>query len=305
MSILFVLVLLVIVVYWKTYPRFGHWLYDFANDLEEKLYGFKKRTAMLDGIEYHFWQNANESKPLLILLHGFSADHTVWLRFANNLNEHFFVVIPDMAGHGATGFDQRWSYTPKAQADRIALLIEQLGHTKAHIVGNSMGGLIAAHLACHTAKCASVTLIDPAGLKTPIPSTMDKLINNGENPFFIDNKAAFKRFYNMVMARPPFIPSVVKDAVCEKYMAKEQELQQIWGDFNQNEGYLKADLPNCHCPALVIWGAKDELIHVSGANEWQQGLNCTAHIWYDLGHMPMVEAPSRTAYAVKQFVGAD
>ena len=182
-------------------------------------------------------------------------------------------------------------------------MIVHFNHDSAHIVGNSMGGFIAAQMARFNGeKCLSITLIDPDGIVSPEPSVMMKMLSEGNNPFFIHNDVEFLRFYSMAMARPPFVPGIVKSAISEQYQARRDELQKIFNDYNKLSEFLDDELVKINIPALVIWGAKDELIHVSSAKIWADKLNCVCHVWHDLGHMPMVEASERTAFATHAFL---
>ena len=303
MIILLILVIMMALTYWYTYPKLGHYLYFYGNTIEAKLYGFAQKNINIDGISHSVWSNNNSTKPMLLLVHGFSASHAVWLRYAKHFTNDYHVVIPDLAGHGKTGYSEQQDYTIDAQAKRLIQLIHQMGSENAHIVGNSMGGYIAAHMATYYPEmCLSIGLIDPAGLNSPKPSKMGLLISEGGNPFFINNDAEFGRFYNMTMARPPYIPNVVKSALSQQYQMRREELVKIFEDFNRQHNYLATELNKVKCPCLLIWGAKDELIDVSCVEVWAGLLNCEQHVWHDLGHMPMLEAPERTACATAEFL---
>ncbi len=305
MLILLLLAVLIGIAYWRTYPRFGDWLYHYGNKLEANLVGLTQSSVNAGGITHQVWTNQQPNKPMLLLVHGYSASHAVWIRFARYFSQDYYVVIPDLAGHGETGYQTEWDYSIDAQSKRVSDIILALGHTNAHIVGNSMGGYIAAHMGrFYPDVCLSLTLIDPAGVSSPTPSKMLTLLQQGENPFLIESDAQFKRFYSMVMARPPFAPRVVKDALSQVYQQRRDELAKIFSDYNRQDNYLEAELKDVKPPTLLIWGALDELIHVSSVEVWQQCLNCTAIVWHDLGHMPMMEAPERTAFAVKHHIEA-
>lgn len=303
MIIIVLLAIAIAIAYWHSYPRLGHWLYHSGNKFEANLYGLKRAVINVDSIDHVYWHNGKSNKPSLLLVHGFSASYAVWLRFAQHFNQDYFVIIPDLAGHGETGYEEDWNYAIDAQADRMATLLRLLGCSKAHIVGNSMGGFIAAHMArYHSEICETITLIDPAGVSSPKPSKMLKMLQSGRNPFVMKSDDEFYEFYDMVMARPPFAPKIVTDAISETYQNRSQQLSKIFSDYNRQSNYLEAELKNIITPALLIWGAHDQLIDVSSTAIWQEGLQCTVHIWYDLGHMPMMEAPERTAFAVKNHI---
>ncbi|MFT5675003.1 MAG: abhydrolase domain-containing protein 6, partial [Paraglaciecola sp.] len=221
------------------------------------------------------------------------------------LANDYQLVIPDLAGHGETPFDPNLSYSIEAQAFRLIQLLDKLDVRQVHVVGNSMGGFIAAYLAIqYPTRVLSAALIDPAGTKSAQPSKMDKMLIEGRNPFYINNKNEFAEFYAMTMAKPPYVPGIVLDALAEDYIAKRQQLQQIYDDFNASP-LLVERLPQLFQSALLIWGEQDEIIHVSGSANWKVIPNLEMEIWSDLGHMPMVEEPNRTAERYLRFLAKE
>lgn len=298
---LVVLCFLALCMRWR-YPLFGHWLYKNANRLEAKLYGLQRRVCQVDGIDKVYYCNNNEDKPLLILIHGFSADKAVWLRIARHVNKDYHLIIPDLAGHGETGFRESWDYRIHAQSERIIQMMDVLKFEKAHFVGNSMGGFIAAHIGrYHPERTNSIVLVDPAGVKAPQSSKMDHMIANGRNPFYIDNREEFYQFFAMTMQQPPYLPKITKDALAEHYQYRKAQLKQIFEAFNQREGMLDDELQNIAVPTLILWGEKDELLHVSATEKWQRIKDSQLYIWPDLGHMPMLENPKATEKVIRSF----
>ncbi|MFC3093519.1 alpha/beta hydrolase [Alteromonas sediminis] len=282
--------------------KMGSWLYHTGNRAEAALYGLKKQTLNLDGIHHKVWTSSNKNKPALLLIHGFSATHAVWLRFARHLTDKFYVIIPELAGHGQTGFEKHWDYSVPAQSARMIDLIHGLNITQCHIAGNSMGGFIAAHMArTYPDACLSTVLIDPAGVISPQPSEMQIMLQRGENPFFVSNQADFDKFYSMTMAQPPFIPRLVLRALAVDYQQRKEALKVIFSKYNQAEHYIDKSETSIPCPTLLLWGAKDRLIDVSSVDVWQRFFNGHTHIWDSLGHMPMLEAPKDTAQTVMAF----
>lgn len=301
---LLVAIVVILVVYYWRYPKFGLWLYRMTNALESKLGGFRTDNVDINGITYHYLHNpGGQDKPSMLLVHGFSADKSIWLKMARKLRHDYHIIIPDLAGHGETGFSQHWDYGIAAQAQRLLTLMDRLGISKAHLVGNSMGGFICAHLcSLYPQRAASLILINSAGIKSSEPSTMNKMIAGGNNPFLMESASQFEAFYNMTMAKPPFVPKIVKQALALAYVRRRPQLEQIFKEFNHPDAMLDGKLEQINVPTLVLWGAQDQLIHVSAANIWQQGTAGQLVVWRDLGHMPMAEAPARTAQQISQFI---
>tara|TARA_R110001592_G_scaffold175466_5_gene414708 strand:+ start:28563 stop:29507 length:945 start_codon:yes stop_codon:yes gene_type:complete len=298
---------LVFAILIAVYPvQMGQWVYDNSVSAEASIYGFSEQTIPIGEMSLSVYRNSDNlgaDKPSILMLHGYSAEKTVWLRFARYFTDDFNLVIPDMAGHGRTGFDPSWDYTGPAQAARLVALLDRLQIQKVHVIGNSMGGFIAAHFArLYPERTLTVTLVDPAGVTSPEQSVMDKMLEKGENPFQINSEEDFKVFYGMTMAKPPFVPDFVKAGIAERYQARKEELKTIFEDF-YGKDLLDDQLSVISVPVLIMWGGKDELIHVSSAKVWDEGLaNSELKIWPDIGHMPMLEIPQESAAVYREFL---
>lgn len=287
-----------------TYPALGHWVYHDGGQIEARLYGFHtERVAAGDSTFTVYRGGSGAGRETIVMLHGYSADRQVWVRFARHFLDGYEVIIPDLAGHGDTGFVAGLDYSAPAQARRVMAMLDTLGIRQAHVVGNSMGGFIAAHVAlAYPDRTRSATLIDPAGVTSPEPSDMGKLLVAGCNPFEVHSRAEFDDFYAMTMAQPPWLPGFVLAAMAESYQQRRPQLAEIFQGFN-NRDLLNDRLAEIRVPTLVIWGAKDRLIHVSAADRWLAGLPDGRKLIYPrLGHMPMVENPAGTAEDVKTFI---
>ena len=281
----------------------GKAVFEAATSVEAKLYGLEKRTIDVNGMPTVAYVGGDASKPALIMLHGYSADKEVWPRFAKHFVKDYFVVIPDMAGHGETGFKAEWAYDAPSQAQRIVGLMDALSIKKANVVGNSMGGFIAATLGANAAdRIISVVAIDPAGVVAPNPSEVVKQMAEGKNSFLVKTRADFDSFYATTMAQPPWLPDMIKAAMAEGYMQRREELTQIHKGFH-NKDFLDDRLADIKTPFLLVWGKKDALLDVSAVPVWKAGVPQAEVVVFDeLGHMPMVEAPEKTAAAVSEFL---
>ena len=97
---------------------------------------------------------------------------------------------------------------------------------------------------------------------------------------------------------------VVNEALVDRYyelMMREGTRGAILAR-SGNWNAAPVDLSSLTQPTLVMWGAQDSVIPVSVAYQFKANLpnNCTI-IYQDLGHIPMEEAPSRTASDVSGF----
>lgn len=289
-----------------TYPAVGKLALDADTRIETAIGGLKPATVDVGDSRMMTWQGGPaDATEAVVMIHGYSADKTVWMRFAPHFTDRYRVLVLDLPGHGETPFDPALRYDTMSQAQRVLKAMDALGIARAHLVGNSMGGFIAAQLALHHPdRVQSATLMDAAGVIAPQPSDMDQRLARGEgNPFEVSSRKAFDDFYAMTMAQPPWVPGITLDWIAADYAARRESLARIFKDFHHVD-LLDARLGEITVPVLVMWGDRDRLVHRSAADVWVRGIPGAQLVTYpDLGHMPMVEAPARSAADIRKFIG--
>jgi abhydrolase domain-containing protein 6 len=243
-----------------------------------------------------FYAGGPTQGPVVVLLHGFSSDSAVWIRFARYLTPSYRVVIPDLPGHGETGFVSGRGYSAPRQAAWLAEFLDAMGIEAVHLLGNSMGGFIAATFArACPGRTRSLGLCDASGVSGSVASEMDVLLRRGRNPFLLERVEDFGSFYQMTMSRPPFIPRAVLREKARHYVRRREELAEIFAD-QHGRDQLDEQLAQITAPTWVVWGDEDRLVDRSVAQTWVAGLPDVRLTRYpDLGHMPMLEAPRRCA----------
>jgi abhydrolase domain-containing protein 6 len=301
-----VAVLLAALVIWSsvTYPRVGGATLALASRMETAIYGLHRAEIDISDSRMMSWQGGPEdATEAVVMIHGYSSEKTVWMRFASHFADRYQVLILDLPGHGETAFDPALKYDTVSQGQRVLQAMDALNISRAHIIGNSMGGFIAAQIALHhPERVQSVTLIDAAGVIAPEASDMEKMLAKGRNPFEISTREEFDAFYAMTMAQPPWLPRMILDYMADDYIARRESLARIFQDFHQVD-MLDAQLSEFRVPVLVMWGERDRLLHISSAEVWKNGIPGAELISYPaLGHMPMLEDPSRSASDVLAFI---
>jgi 3-oxoadipate enol-lactonase len=82
----------------------------------------------------------------VVLIHGLGSSARDWEQQVPALADRYRVLTYDVRGHGRTS-KPRGPYSVAQFANDLALLLERLDHRPAHVVGISMGGMIAFQLA--------------------------------------------------------------------------------------------------------------------------------------------------------------
>jgi len=97
-----------------------------------------------DGLTFAYEEAGDRESPAVVLLHGFTSDHRMWLPVVGPLTVDYRVIAPDMRGHGrSTAPEDLDSYTIEAYAEDIAALLEHLEVDFSVVAGCSFGGMVA------------------------------------------------------------------------------------------------------------------------------------------------------------------
>lgn len=92
-------------------------------------------------IKLNYYEAGNPQKPTVVLLHGGAMLHCMWLPQLAPLSERYHVLAPDLL------YDDLKQPTIAQLADDIGELIRQRSAAAAHVVGLSLGGIVATQLA--------------------------------------------------------------------------------------------------------------------------------------------------------------
>lgn len=122
--------------------------------------------------------------PGLLLLHGSGPGVSGWANFGENLpafTRHYTVVVPDQPGYGSSYVPELDRPYDEISIDSILRVLDELGLDRVHVLGNSMGGMVATNLALkHPDRVNRLVLMGPGGvgvpLTTPQPSEGIKLL---------------------------------------------------------------------------------------------------------------------------------
>jgi pimeloyl-ACP methyl ester carboxylesterase len=122
----------------------------------------------------------DKALPAVVLIHGAGFDHSAWALHSRYFAHHgFSVLVPDLPGHGR-------SQGPPLKriaemADWVAALLDAAGVTKAHLIGHSMGSLIALETAArHPASVSALGLIGTSAAMTVGPDLLKAAEANDE-----------------------------------------------------------------------------------------------------------------------------
>lgn len=119
-----------------------------------------RQTLTLPDIQLSYLE-WNQGKEPLLLLHGLADHALVWSSLGDYLAEDYYIVAPDMRGHGETSKPEQGYTFADAIADLEALMAH-VGWSSAHVIGHSWTGKLALIWARQNPeRLRSMILVDP------------------------------------------------------------------------------------------------------------------------------------------------
>ena len=285
--------------------RFVEWLIS----LQRKANGLVRKTAQVEGESWHYLEGGPpDAEHVFLLLHGFGSHKDTWIRLGGILaKQSCRVIAVDLPGFGESARHGHWSYDMVAQRGRLHGFVQALGLTRLHLVGNSMGGYLAALYAHeHAQHVASLGLLDNAGVTPLRENEMRAAVARGENPLLVQNLDDFDRLLDFVMHIKPPMPRMVKRYLAERALERRdfnaQIFAQVTGELAQG---LEPIFPHIKMPTLVLWGRQDRVIDVSCV-EVMRGLlpHARSVILEETGHLPHFERPHQVAEHLLELAAA-
>ncbi|EDY85771.1 lipase 3, putative [gamma proteobacterium HTCC5015] len=280
-------------------------LYDMNIKGTRMAAGLKEHRIELGDYEYHYLDNEKTQKPLIVMVHGFTADKDNWGRMALFMRDYHIIAL-DLLGHGDSSRPADGDYTIEAQVARVKAFADALDLPKFHLIGNSMGGWISGvYAAKHSDDLLSVTLLDNAGVEQPNPSDMMQRLQAGESiPLVMDGPDDADLFFEFAFEEPPFMTPGVKKAYAERSAQHAELYRYIHDQFtSENNPMLTPMLSQIDVPVQIIWGDKDRILDVSSIDVMTPELEGeTVVIMENCGHVPMLERPKETADHLDAFI---
>jgi pimeloyl-ACP methyl ester carboxylesterase len=249
-----------------------------------------------------FHQRRGAGEPLL-LIQGMSGTHLAWGEpFVADLERDFDVVAYDHRGIGRSD-PQHDPFSIVDLAEDAAGLLDALGWPSAHVLGISMGGMVAQELALrHPERVRTLALgctyCGGPGSSLAPPETINKLsagMMSGDRELairtgfevnvssaFAAGEGAYDAFRAMAKALPAPVPVIML------------QMQAIAGHDTS------ARLPSLDVPTLVVHGDEDAMIPVENGRLIASLVpGARLEVLPRVGHMFWWEQPERSAELVR------
>jgi pimeloyl-ACP methyl ester carboxylesterase len=270
------------------------------SEIEMADYSFDATSRFLATSKGKLHYHVAGDGPPLLLLHGSGPGVSGWANFRGNLPvfaKHFTTYVLDMPGFGKSYSSDGNPMLTAAPA--VLDFLDNLGLTALPLLGNSMGGSVAARIAAeHPERVSRLATIGGVGvpLFSPTPSEGIKLlVEFAEDP-------SYERLITWMQSMV-YDPAILTDEFVQMRWTAAQnpgtsaDLKRLF-----NRPMLEAirrrlgaadqlaTLTKIQAPTLIMFGRDDRVTPLDSALTAMRLIDkCELHVFYDCGHWAMIE----------------
>lgn len=249
----------------------------------------------------------------VLFLHGSGPGATGlsnWERIIEDLGERFHCLAPDMIGFGDSShpLDPPRGMGPfnELRAEALLDLVDQLGLTKVHLVGNSMGGQLALLMTLARPELVGKILLMGSGGAPDMPVTpgLSHLREFYAAPSPESLESLLEQFVHDLEPLRPTIDRVVKERM--SYVNREDVRRSHEAAFDPNgtrRFFTPEELAGITHDVLVVHGRDDRIIPPQASRWFADHLpNANLFVIGQCGHWTQIEHAERFARLVENFL---
>jgi pimeloyl-ACP methyl ester carboxylesterase len=237
--------------------------------------------------------------PPILFVHGLSGSWQNWLENLPYFAQKHRCIAMDLPGFGYSEMPAE-KISMSGYARQVDSLCDQLGLDKCFVVGNSMGGFVAAEMCIrHPQRVERACLVAAAGIsvtnlrRRPL-LTGARIVgalgaaSAAQNRFIVARPRLRGLFTNFVFRHPSRLAA---DLMYEQVRGAGKP--GLYDAMDALTSYDFRDrLPEIKAPTLIVWGDSDMLVPVEDAHEFERLIpQSRTVILEDTGHVPMLERP--------------
>ena len=247
------------------------------------------------------WERRGAGFPL-VLVHGLGYARWGWEPVAESLAAQFEVVLLDNRGIGESDAPPG-PYTATEMAEDVVGVLDEAGIARAHLVGTSLGGMIAQEIALTAPeRIEQLVLVctTTGGAKAALmPDVTLRLI--AEAPT-LDPLVALRKFVENALA--PGAPEELVERILAHRLRTAQPLEAWLAQAAAGQTFDAWErLPELEAPVLVLHGTEDVVVDPANADLLASRIRGARLEWFPgCGHLLFWEQPGRFVEIVGEFL---
>jgi 3-oxoadipate enol-lactonase len=259
----------------------------------------------INGLMVSYLDEGARDAPVVIFLHGFPFNKSMWQKQVKALSERYRVIAYDIRGHGSSGVGDE-AFSVRLFAEDLIALMDRLLIGKAVLCGLSMGGYIALRAVIdHPERfdglvlCDTQCIADTPEAKEKRLKAIESIRENGAETYA---EGSLKNFF----APESFTAGKEEVAAVRGMIAgtREQTLVQTLRALYGREETCGA-LKQIKMPVLIMVGKEDKITPPSAAEAMHARMKLSAlHVIEGAGHLSNMENPEAFNERLKEFVAS-
>jgi pimeloyl-ACP methyl ester carboxylesterase len=241
---------------------------------------------------YFIHTKGTGERPPVVLIHGAGGSNLHWPPDVRRLPGYRTYAL-DLPGHGKSA--GRGLQSIPAYADAVLLWLEAVDLHRVVLVGHSMGGAIAQHLALHAEdQVLGLGLVGTGARLRVHPEILENTVSENTYRTAVDTIVQW--------AFSPQTPPGLVELAAQRML--ETRPSVLHGDFIASDGFDILDqVTEIKQPALVICGADDQLTPMRNSQFLGDHIpNAKLQVIPEAGHMVMLEKPREVSESLVTFL---
>lgn len=257
------------------------------------------KMLKMDDYDIHYYVSGKENSDLIVFLHPAFSDHRAFDQQIDYFSNFFRVITIDLIGHGLSKANISQDKID-ASSKHIEKIIEIEGFDKAHLVGVSMGSLIAQYFALeYPGKIKTLTVLGGHNI-----NKMNKEVAKSQRSYNLS--LIFRAIFSMKAFRKMTAENICKsekgqalfyETTCHyerKSFIAMQGLQNVIKD---------RESINPQYPTLILTGEFDIDLAKKMAKEWHAEIDNSEYFMIEnAGHCANIDKPLEFNELVKIFI---
>jgi pimeloyl-ACP methyl ester carboxylesterase len=276
-----------------------------AGAIYNAMYNKSIHATAADGCALHA-ERSGTGDPDVVLLHGFGDGGFVWQDFMLRAGTTG-LLVPDLRGHGQSGWDASGGYHIDTHAADIVHLVEQLSLQPAVVVGHSLGASIAIRAATALPQLRGLVIVDggPTLNREAVRHLHERF--RGQPWRYSSREVFLEGLRDRLPQANETLLQHFTDAAIRSLPDGAVELRcdpalSLLPDYDDS-AVLREQLARVRCPVLLIRGAWSAMLTRAGVESLQRDFNSIrVHTIARAGHTVMLENPSDFFSVVQSFL---
>ena len=245
------------------------------------------------------WERRGAGPPLL-LVQGVGLARNGWGPALDLLAERFAVIAYDNRGIGDSDAPPG-PYSVAMLAGDALRVLEEAGVSRTHVLGASLGGLVAQYLAAeHPERVDRVVLCCATPGRSeafPVPEPTLRLLAEAAA---LDRETAMRRFTRNALSAGASDELVAE--IVRRRLETPQDLAAWGAQVAAGAGFQGVELGRIAAPTLVLHGSEDDVVDSRNSALLADAIPCARRQGLAGGHMFWWEAPAEFTRVVAEFL---